>query len=107
MTTTYKVLGQANPSANTDTTLYSASSAAVCSTLTICNTGVTSATVRAAVRVANASIETKQYLVYDTSINPTESLFLTLGITVANTDVITVRANTGNVAFGVFGSEIS
>lgn len=107
MPTTYKVLGQANPAANTDTTLYSASSAAVCSTLTICNTGAAGATVRAAVRVANASIETKQYIVYDTPLQPTQSLYLTLGITVANTDVITVRSSTGNVAFGVFGSEIS
>ena len=42
MATAYKVLGQSNPAATTLTTLYTvpAVTSAVCSTLSICNVGV-------------------------------------------------------------------
>ena len=51
MATAYKVLAQANPSATTETTLYSpsGSAAAVVSTLTICNQANSPATYRIAV----------------------------------------------------------
>lgn len=109
MATTYKVLGQEAPAAASDTTLYTVPAAtnAVCSTLTICNTGTQSALVRAAIRVANASITTKQYVVYDTALNPADSMFLTLGVTLAATDVVTIRSSTANVAFGLYGSELT
>jgi hypothetical protein len=108
MATTYKVLGQANPAATTNTNLYTVPSAtsAVCSTLTICNTGV-STLFRIAVRPAGASISNVHYIVYDTAVNANDTIFLTLGITLATTDIVTVYAGTANVSFGLFGSEIS
>ena len=51
MATVYKVLGQVNPSATTLTTLYTAPSGAVVSTLAICNQGATT-TYRVLVSVA-------------------------------------------------------
>lgn len=109
MATNYKVLGQVIPSANTNTTLYTCATAngAVGSTLAICNQGVTATTVRTAVRVAGAAIEAKQYIVYDAVVSQNDTLFLTLGTAVANTDVVTVYANTANVSFNLFGSEIT
>lgn len=108
MATTYKVLGQINPSATTNTTLYTvpASTSSVCSTLSICNLGA-STTYRIAIRPAGATLENKHYIVYDAAINQYDSVMLTLGITLAATDVVTVYAATANVSFQLFGSEIT
>lgn len=108
MASTYKVLGQINPAATTTTTLYTVPSAtsAVCSTLSICNLGV-STTYRIAVRPAGATLENKHYIVYDAAINQYDSVMLTLGITLAATDVVTVYAATTNISFQLFGSEIA
>lgn len=108
MATTYKVLGQAHPAATTDTTLYTVPSAtsAVCSTLAICNLGV-STTYRVAIRPAGVAIEDKHYIVFESSINQYDSVLLTLGVTLAATDVVTVRAATADVSFNLFGSEIA
>lgn len=106
MATVYKVLGQVNPDANTLTTAYTAAAQAVISTISVCNTG-TSASYRIAVRVAGAAIDPKQYIVYNTVVDGSDSAFLTLGITIASTDVISVYATTSTLSFNVFGSEIS
>ena len=109
MAITYKVLGQSNPSANTNTTLYTvpASTSAVCSTLVICNQAASAATFRVAVRPAGASIATQHYTSYDTNLNANDSITVTIGITLATTDVVTVRANTTTVSFNLFGSELT
>lgn len=108
MATNYKVLGQVVPAATTNTTLYTCGTAngAVGSTLTICNQS-TSTNVRAAVRPAGAAIDPKHYIVYDTVVNANDTMFLTLGVALANTDVVTVYAGTANVSFNLYGSEIT
>lgn len=108
MATTYKVLGQANPAAITATTLYTvpAATSAVISTLSIANLGV-STTYRVAVRPAGASLANQHYLAYDVPINANDTVMLTLGVTLAATDVVTVDAGTTNLAFSLFGSELT
>lgn len=108
MATTYKVLGQVHVTAATNTSLYTVPSATstVCSTIAICNMGA-STTYRIAIRVAGAAIEDKQYLVYEAVINQHDTALLTLGITLAATDVVTVRAGTSDVTFQLFGSELT
>lgn len=108
MPAAYRVLGQSNPAATTLTTLYTVPSAtsAVCSTLSICNLG-TSATYRVAVRPAGATIANQHYLVFDAFVNANDSVLLTLGISLAATDVVSVFASNGSVAFSLFGSEIT
>jgi hypothetical protein len=105
----HKVLGQSNPSATTLTTLYTvpASTQAVCSTITICNTASSATTYRVAVRPAGASIATAQYLAYDAALPANDTATLTLGVTLAATDVISVYAASANVAFSAFGVEIT
>jgi hypothetical protein len=107
MATTYKVLGQSYPSAATLTTLYTvpAASSAVISTMTITNLGGTSTTYRIAVRVAGAAISNEDYIAYEISIPALDSLAITLGITLAATDVLSVYSTSGLVAFNAFGSE--
>lgn len=108
MPTAYKVLGQSLPAATTLTTLYTvpASTSAVCSTLSICNQGI-STTYRIAIRPAGAEIASSQYVVYDAAINASDTVFLTLGVTLAATDVVSVYAGTATVSFHLYGSEIS
>ncbi len=109
MPTTYKVLGQSNPSATTATTLYTvpASTQAVVSTIVIANLTATAATFRIAVRVAGATLANSQYVAYDITVGASDSTALTLGVTLNATDVITVYGSTANLTFTAFGSEIS
>jgi hypothetical protein len=109
MPTTYKVLGQSNPSATTATTLYTvpSSTQAVVSTITVCNQAATAATYRIAVRVAGASLAASQYLAYDVSLPGNATDTLTLGVTLGATDVITVYASSATVSFNAYGSELS
>jgi glucose-6-phosphate dehydrogenase assembly protein OpcA len=109
MPTTYKVLGQSNPSATTATTLYTvpAATQAVVSTITVANQAASAATYRIAVRVAGASLAASQYIAYDVSLPANASDTLTLGITLGATDVITVYASSATMSFAAFGSEIS
>jgi hypothetical protein len=108
MTTTYKVLGQSNPAANTVTTVYTvpASNAAVISSMAICNQGSANANVSVAVCVANTSVTATQYIVNSSTCVASDTIFLTLGVTVAATDTIRVSSTNANTSFAVFGSEI-
>jgi hypothetical protein len=109
MPTTYKVLGQVAPSATTATTLDTVPSATQCvvSTIAVCNRAATAATYRIAVRPAGATLANEHYIAYDAAIAANNSTFITIGVTLAATDVITVYASTANLSFSAFGSEIS
>lgn len=109
MPTVYKTLGQSAPSATTLTTLYTVPSAtsAVVSTITICNQSSSAATYRIAVRPAGASVAAQHYIVYGATVAGSDTTALTLGITLATTDVISVYASTATLSFSAFGSEIS
>jgi glucose-6-phosphate dehydrogenase assembly protein OpcA len=109
MPTTFKVLGQSAPSATTNTTLYTvpADTSAVISTLVVANRAATAATYRIAIRPAGATLANQHYLAYDVVVGAGDSTNLTLGITLAATDVVTVYASTTNLSFSAFGSEIT
>jgi glucose-6-phosphate dehydrogenase assembly protein OpcA len=109
MPTIYKVLGQSNPAATTLTTLYTAPAAtqAVVSSIVIANLAASSATFRIAIRVAGSAISNEEYIAYDITVGASDSTVLTLGLTLAATDVISVYASTTTLAFSAYGSEIS
>lgn len=109
MATTYKVLGQSNPSATTLTTLYTVPSATqtVVSSIVIANLAASAATFRIAVRPAGATIANSQYIAYDITLAASDSTVLTLGLTLGTTDVVSVYASTANVAFSAYGSEVA
>ena len=102
-----KVLGQINPSATTATTLYTVPSAksAVVSSLTICNQTATAATFRIAVRPGGATLAAVHYVAYDVTVGASDTTALTLGITLATTDVVTVYASTATLSFHAYGDE--
>ena len=109
MTTTYKVLGQIANTANTLTTLYTVPSATqtVISTVTVCNQSNIAATFRLAVQPANAAIDSKHYINYDTPLPGNDTIALTIGITLGATDVISANASTITISSNAFGSELS
>lgn len=104
-----KVLGQSNPAATTLTTLYTVPSAkeAVVSSISVANLTATAATFRLAVRPAGATIANQHYIGYDITVGASDSTIITVGLTLATTDVLSVYASTANVAFQAFGDEAS
>ena len=112
MAATYKVLGQANPSATTNTTVYTVPSAksAVVSTVTVCNQAATNGSYRIIVQPSadvSATILAKQYIAYDITIAANDTTALTLGLTLATGDVIKVYTSSANMSVQIFGSEIA
>ena len=109
MATTYKVLGQSNPSATTATTLYTcpASTQTVISTISVCNQAGTSGTYRIAVRPNGATLAPEHYVVYDATVQANSTAAYTLGITIDASDVVTVYASSTSMSFNAFGSEIA
>jgi hypothetical protein len=105
----YKVLAQSNPSAYTLTTAYTvpSSTSTVISTVVITNFGPSPASYRIAVRPAGGAITQAMYIAYDITIPALDSTALTLGITLATTDLFVVYSSSGLVNFNIFGSEIS
>jgi glucose-6-phosphate dehydrogenase assembly protein OpcA len=109
MATTYKVLGQVNPSATTATTAYTvpSSTQTIVSTIAVCNQASSAATYRIAVRPAGAALAAEHYIVYGATVPASDSVMLTVGLTLNATDVVTVYASSANLSFNLYGSEIA
>jgi hypothetical protein len=96
MPSTYKVLGQAAPNANTTSNVYTvpAATQAVISTIIITNrNSAANATYRLAVQPAG--------------VTALDSVSLQLGLSLGNTDVLSVSSANANISFSVFGVEIT
>ena len=102
-------MAQSNPSATTATTLYTvpSSTSAVISTITICNQAASAGSYRIAVRPAGATLAAQHYVAYDIAIAANDTTALTLGLTLATTDVVTIYASSATMSFSAFGSEIA
>ena len=109
MAETLKVLGQVIPAANTDSNLITVAAATsdVISAIYVCNQASADATFRVAVRPAGATIATVHYLAYDAKVLANDSLSVCQGVTLATTDIVTVRSNSGTVSFSAFGTEVT
>ncbi len=107
MAAVYKTLGQSAPAATTNTDLYTvpAATQAILSTLAVANRSATATTFRVAVRPAGAAIANQHYIAYDVSLSGNTSVFLTIGASLATTDVLTVYAGAATVSFTAFGVE--
>ena len=109
MPTTYKVLGQVNPSAATATTLYTvpSSTQTIVSTISVCNLTAGEIAFRIAIRPAGESLATKHYIAYDAKVSGNDTTFITVGATLGAGDVITVYEAAADLTFNAFGSEIN
>jgi glucose-6-phosphate dehydrogenase assembly protein OpcA len=104
----YKVLGQSAPGATTNTNLYTVPSGkqAVASSIVVANRSSTAANYRIAIRPAGAAIANQHYMAFDVTVPGLDSTTITVGITLAATDIVTVYASNANLTFLLFGSEI-
>jgi hypothetical protein len=110
MAVTYKVLGQAAPSTTSNVDLYTVPTATstVVSTLTITNVNGAASLCRVYVRQSGATAAASNALVYDAYIQANDFNPITVGLTLAATDIITVQTGTANaLTFQLFGSEIT
>ena len=108
MPTNYHTLGQSAPVAATLTSLYTvpAATQAVASSIIIANRG-TYTNIRIAVRPAGAAIANQHYIAYDVGLATNDTLIMTIGLTLAATDVVSVYAGHANTSFSLMGSEIT
>lgn len=109
MTTTYKILAQSAPSATTNTDVYTvpSSTQTVISTIVIANRSATAGTYRIAIRPNGATLANQHYIAYDVPLGGYDSTTLTAGITLDDTDIITVYCSSANMSVNVFGTEIT
>lgn len=116
MATAYKILGQVNPAATTETQLYYAPSAtaAVVSSISVCNMSGSASTYRIAVKSSGGSANTaasaapsKDWFVYGATVAASDTTVLTVGLTLQADAQIRVYASNANLSFSAFGSEIS
>lgn len=108
MATRYRVLGQKSPAANTEWDIYTVNGTkdAVVSSITVANRNSDSATYRVAVRPDGATLTDDMYVAYDVQVGANSTQALSLGITMNQNDVLTVRSSSGLVSFNVYGTEI-
>ncbi len=95
---------QLKPSAATLSTLLTASGETVVSSLVVCNLSAVATTFRIAIRPLGASISDEMYIYYDAPINGNDTFVATIGVTLKNTDIVSVYATLATVSFGLFGS---
>lgn len=110
MTTTYKTQQvQGTASVSTYATLYStgASSTAVVSTIAICNTAATAATYRIGVTGSAGTPGAGEHIVYGSTVLANDTVFLTVGFTLGNTEFIRVSSSANTVDFSASVAEIS
>lgn len=100
---------QVDPAAATDTTLYTvpAATQTIVSTIAVCNRGANNTTFRIAIRPGGAALANAHYLYYDANIGAGVTVAITVGVTLAGGDVVTVRSASGDITFQAFGTEIS
>lgn len=102
----YKV-AQSNPAAATPADLYTvpAGKESVISTLAVAEHGGTPADFSIRIRPAGAAAADVHILVGAAELTANDTQFLTIGIVLAATDVVTVEATTGDVTFTAFVNE--
>jgi hypothetical protein len=101
--------GGSDPATATLTDLYTVpgSTSAVVSTVVACNRTSSTKNIRIAHSIAGAADANKQYLIYNYPLAPNDTVTLTLGITMATTDVLRVYTDVTGVSFNAYGSQIT
>ena len=110
MPETYKILGQVAANSNTTTNVYTvpANTQTVVSSIVIVNRNSgANCTYRVAAQRAGAALANQHYIAFDAPIAALDTVALSLGVTLGNTDIISVYSANANLSFSVFGTEIT
>lgn len=110
MATTYKTQQvQGTAAVTTYSTLYNtgAATTAVLSTIAITNTATGSATYRIGIMGSAGTPAAANWLVYDATVPGNDTVFITAGIALGNTQYVRVSSSANTVTFSAYVSEIS
>lgn len=84
-----------------------ASTEAVISTISICNTGGTAATYGVAIKSTVGTPAPAECVVYNATVDASDSVFITAGITLEAGQYLIITSNSTSTGFHAFVSEIS
>jgi len=100
---------QGTAGVTTYATLYStpAATEAVISTIVICNTATSPATYRIGLEEGDLTPGASKWIVYDATVAANDTVFLTVGMTLAPEKYIRISSSANTVTFSAFVSEIS
>jgi len=113
MPNTYKILGQVNPSANTQSNVYvvPAATEAVVNSITVANQGTSnvsySVIVMPSAEFASPASNGKYFLIRGSSMPGGDTATLTLSLTLPAGAVLAANTNSANLSFSAFGVEIT
>lgn len=110
MPTAYKLAQvQGTAGVTTYATLYStgASTTAVLSSISICNTASTSATYRIGVMASAGTPAAGNWIVNGATVPANDTVFLTVGLSLGNTQFVRVSSSANTVDFSASVAEIS
>ena len=109
----HKILGQINPSANTQTNVYvvPASTASLINSIHVDNLGAANASYSLIVmpsnEFANPASNGKSFLIRGSTMPGSDTATLTLSLTLPAGAVVAANTNSGSLSFSAFGVEIS
>ena len=109
MAQSYKILGQVNPTANTLSNVYvtPASTEGVVNSIIIANQNTTNASFSLIVRPVSESIADKHYIVRGCVVPGSDTMTMTLSLTLQSDVILAANTNSSNLSFGAYGVEIS
>ena len=108
MPTSYKLLGQISPSANTLTNVYSTgSSSAIVGTITIHNFSDSNASYSLVVRPTAQALATEHFIIRGGVLPARELITITGAVTMNANTILVANTNSGSISFNAYGVEIS
>jgi len=113
MANTYKILGQVNPSANTQSNVYVVPSAtsSVINSVQIANQSTTNVSysliVMPSAEYASPASNGKYYLIRGSTMPAGDAATLTLSLTLPAGAILAANTNSANLSFSAFGVEIT
>jgi len=106
----YKILGQSCPANTANVTLYTvpANTNTIISTLSVCNLSVNNKTYNIAAIPSGETINLKHMIASNGAVGSYDSIALTIGMTLgANDKIVIASQDANNIAFTIFGTEIT
>ena len=109
MPSTYKILGQVNPTANTLSNVYvtGASASAIVSTITIHNFSDANSSYSIVVRPINEALGSKHYVIRGGIIPARELISITGAVTLNSNAILAANTNSSSISFNAYGVEVT
>jgi len=109
MPSTYKILGQVNPTANTLSNVYvtGAAASAIVSTITIHNFSDANSSYSVVVRPINEALANKHYVIRGGIIPARELISITGAVTMNAEVILAANTNSSSISFNAYGVEVT